>query len=200
MPKKPAASAPSSPVQLEEQAMLIASEIFNLMDQYTHDSNISKFFLTDEIAKASFGLAGGFASVLYTPVLEPEETQNSAILSLVYALITYGFNIYLREHSLTTNSAPYKLPTDPLVVKKLQKKTLERTSEGSLISTRLADTIIAIIAKNVQTHLDMAEFSMKGHKLNKTKFNAYVKLSLYWGYNFARELLTEKTIKKKRRR
>jgi hypothetical protein len=172
------------------------------MNQYTHDSNVSKFFLTDEIARASYGLAGGFASVLYTPVLEPEDTQDSAILSLIYALMTYGFNIYLRERSLTTNGAPYKMPTSTLGVKKIQKKTLEMTADGKLISTPLADKIIAILSNNVKNQMELEEFKMKGHRLSKTKFFAYVKLSMYWGYNFARELLTEspkkKTIKTKK--
>ena len=95
---------------LEDQAMLIAGEIFHLINQYTHDSNISKFFLTDYIASSCYGLAGGFASVIYTPALKPKEVKNTTILSFVYALMTYGFNIYLKERSLATNAAPYKLP------------------------------------------------------------------------------------------
>jgi hypothetical protein len=35
-------------------------------------------------------------------------------------------------------------------------------------------------------------FEITGHKLNTRKFWDYVKLSLYWGYNFAGELLAEK--------
>ena len=56
---------------LEEQALLIAGEIFNLINQYTHDSTVSKFFLADEVANACYGLAAGFTSVVYTPALEP---------------------------------------------------------------------------------------------------------------------------------
>ena len=175
--------------RLEDQSMLIASEIFNSLNQYTHDSNISKFFLTDDVANACYGLAGGFASVIYTPSPKPEKIKNSTALSFIYALMTYGFNIYLKEHSLSTNAAPYTLPRDPKVIKKIQKKTLTYTSRGKLVSTPLADKIIKILTGNIKNQVKMEEFSLKGHRLNKRKFFDYCKLSMYWGYNFARELL-----------
>lgn len=177
---------------LEDQALLIASEIFNLINQYTHDSNVSKFFLPDEVAASCYGLAAGFTAVVYTPALEPDETVDSALLSFLYALMTYGFNIYLKERSLRTNAAPYMLPTDKKQLRKAQKATLERTAEGNLLSTPLADKIIFIIIDNIEHQMDMEEFAMKKHRINKRKFWDYTKLSLYWGYNFAGVLLAEK--------
>ena len=176
---------------LEEQAMLIASEIFNLINQYTHDSGISKFFLTDEIARACYGLSGGFSAIIYSPALKPRTLKDSAILSYVYALMTYGFNMYLKERSLRTNAAPYSLPRDKKLIKQIQKKTLAMISEGELTSTPLADKIIDILVRNVKNQMDMQEFMIKGHKLQKRKFLDYTKLSLYWGYNFARSLLPD---------
>lgn len=176
--------------RLEEQSMLIAGEIFNLINQYTHDSNISKFFLTDDIANVCYGLAGGFASVIYTPQPEPEEIKNTTALSFIYALMTYGFNIYLKEHSLSTNASPYTLPRDMKVIRKIQKRTLSYTSRGKLVSTPLADKIIRILTSNIKNRVKMEEFSLKEHRLNKKKFLDYCKLSMYWGYNFSRELLS----------
>lgn len=175
--------------RLEEQAMLIAGEIFNLINEYTHDSNISKFFLTDDVAHACYGLAGGFASVIYTPQPKPEEIKNTTTLSFIYALMTYGFNIYLKEHSLSTNAAPYTLHKDPKIIKKIQKKTLSYTSRGKLVSTPLADKIIKILVTNIKNQIKMEEFTMKKYRLSKRKFFDYCQLSMYWGYNFARELL-----------
>ena len=174
---------------LEDQALVIANEIFNLINQYTHDSHVSKFFLTDEVASACYSLTAGFTSVIYSPELDPEETVDATMLSFLYALMTYGFNIYLKERSLRTNAAPYILPYDKKTVRKAQKITLSRTAKGDLNSTLLADTIIAIIVENIDMQLDMSEFVLKGHRLNKDKFWNYAKLSLYWGYNFAGELL-----------
>jgi len=174
---------------LEDQALLIANEIFNLINEYTNDSYVSKFFLTDEIASSCYSLTAGFTSVIYTPNLTPKITVDATMLSFLYALMTYGFNIYLKERSLKTNSQPYTLPYDKKIVKKAQKDTLSRTAKGDLLSTPLADNIIAIIIENITTQMDLNEFSIRGHRLNKRKFWDYVKLSLYWGYNFAAELL-----------
>lgn len=187
---KTTAYQPSQP--LEDQAVLIATEIFNLINQYTNDSGVAKFFLTDEIGRACYGLAGGFSSVIYTPPLTPAEVKDSEILSFYYALMTYGFNIYLKEYSLTTNAAPYTMPTEKLAIKKIQKKMLTLTSKGKLVSTPLADKIIEILNENIKMQMSMREMAKKNHRINKKKFYDYAKLSLYWGYNFARELLISK--------
>ena len=176
-------------VEIEEQAMLIASEIFGLTDQYTDDSSISKFFLTDDVATACYGLAGGFASAIYTPALEAEEIQDTTILSFIYALMTYGFNIYLKERSLSTNGAPYRMPIDPAIIKKIKKKTMSAAKRGKLVSTPLADRIIKILITNIKDKIKTKELSLKGHSLNRQKFFDYSKLSMYWGYNFAKGLL-----------
>jgi hypothetical protein len=175
--------------KLEEQAMLIAGEIFGLTNQYTDDSNISKFFLTDNVATACYGLAGGFAQAIYTPALEAEEIQDTTILSFIYALMTYGFNIYLKERSLSTNGAPYKMPLDPIIIKKVKRKTVSVARRGKLVSTPLADKIIKILITNIRDKIKTKELSLKGHRLNRQKFFDYCKLSMYWGYNFSRELI-----------
>ena len=178
--------------QLEDQALIIANEIFNLINEYTHDSYVSKFFLTDDIATACYSLTAGFTSVIYTPILNPEETVDATLLSFLYALMTYGFNIYLKERSLKTNSRPYRLPSEKSIVKRAQKVTLTRTAKGELFSTPLTDNISALIIENIHDQMDITEFLIPGHRMNKRKFWDYVKLSLYWGYNFAEELLEDK--------
>lgn len=179
-------------IKLEEQALVIANEIFGLINEYTNDSHVSKFFLTDEIASTCYSLTAGFTSVVYTPSLEPDQTGDATLLSFLYALLTYGFNIYLKERSLRTNSQPYTLPVDKKIIKQAQKDTLSRTTKGDLISTPLADNIIAIIIENIATQMDLYEFEITGRRLKKRKFWEYVKLSLYWGYNFAGELVDNK--------
>jgi len=175
----------------EEQAALIASEVFGLLNQYTNDSGVSKFFLTDEVARACYGLAGGFASVIYTPPLKPKDTKDTTILSFIYALMTYGFNVYLKERSLTTNAAPYKMPTDNKIIRKVQKKLLTHTSKGKLVSTPLSDKIIKILIENIKDKVKLEDMNIRGYKIDTDKFYDYCKLSMYWGYNFARELLNK---------
>jgi len=181
--------SPQDEAALEEQAMLIASEIFNRINQYTDDSTVSKFFLTDEIATSCYSLAGGFSSMIYTPSLEPEDIEETTILSFMYALMTYGFNIYLKEHSLLHNAEPYSLPSEKNLIKNLQQQTLNLIESDELTSTPLADKIIAILLGNIRSHVDVSDFAVKGHRLNKKKFADYSKLSLYWGYNFAKKIL-----------
>ena len=126
---------------------------------------------------------------MYTPALEPEEIIDSALLSFLYALMTYGFNIYLKERSFRTNAAPYTMPHEAKQIRKAQKAILTKTSKGELFSTALADKIILIIVDNIEHQMDLKEFSLSKHRMNKTKFWDYTKLSLYWGYNFAGELI-----------
>src|SRR5882672_428074 len=102
--------APGKGPQLEDQALIIANEIFNLINQYTNDSSVSKFFLTDEIASSCYSLTAGFTSVIYTPNLEPEQTVDAALLSFLYALMTNELNIYPKKRSLSTNSPLSSLP------------------------------------------------------------------------------------------
>ncbi len=180
-----------APFPLEDQAVLIAGEIFNLTNQYTHDSNTPKFFLPDEVANSCYILAGGFAGMVYNPELDAEDVQDTHVLSFIYALITYGFNIYLKERSFITHGKPYSLPTDKKIIKKAQRETLALTSNAKLLSTPLSAKIIKIIAENIESKLSMKEFRLKGHTVKKTKFLDYSKLSLYWGYNFATKLLEQ---------
>lgn len=182
-----------TPDEIEGQATMIADEIFNLMYEYTHDSTVSKFFLTDEIANTCFVLAGAFASVIYQPTLEPEEVADTEILSFLYALITYGFKLTLKEHSLVTHGEPYSLPTDKKIIKRMQQKLLEKAAQGELVSTKLGSKVIDLLRENMKQRLNLADFTMKGHRLQKKKFHEYAKLSLYWGYNFAQDLLQKET-------
>lgn len=182
--------------ELEDQAVLIAGEIFNLINQYTDDSTVAKFFLPDEIATACYGLTAGFTACVYTPVLPPEKTLDSALLSFYYALVTYGFNMYLKERSLKTNAAPYILPTEKKRIAQAQKNTLKKTTDGELTSTPLADKIIEIITENVEHQMDMKDFHIKKYRINKKKFWDYTKLSMYWGYNFGKELMESPSNKK----
>lgn len=177
---------------LQHQAILLTNEIFRLIDQYTIDSNISKFFLTDEIALSCFGLAGSFVSPCFTPSLKPTEIKNTQLLSFYYSLMTYGFNLYLKERSLTTYAVPYSFVTDKRTVKKLRKKLLGKISQGYVQSTPLADEVISMLIGSIKTNINFSEFIIDNHKILKKKIFDYIKLSVYWGYNFAQVVIVEK--------
>ncbi len=174
---------------LKKQAVTIASEISHLITQYTHDSFTSKFFLTDEIGTNFYIAAGGFAAVIYEPQLEADEVQNIHALSFFLILITYGFQIYIRERSLRTNSSPYTLPTNKKKIEVANSVILERAETGNLVSSPLADEIIELTLMQVQKTLHEKDFTLAEHRLNEKKLYTYMTVSLYFGYNMAAELL-----------
>lgn len=184
--------------QLTEQATSVAAEIFSLINQYTHDSITSKFFLPEDVSASFYVAAGGFASVIYTPQLEAEQIRNTYALTFLLVLITYGFQIYLKERSIRTNAAPYRLPTDSAHIEKASLLVLEKAEEGNLLSSPLTDEIINITLKQLQRTTTPDEFKLEKHILNDKKLYSYMVISLYYGYNMAALLINEPgAIKKK---
>lgn len=182
---------PQNDKDLNQRATQIASEIFDLINQYTHDSATAKFFLTDEINHSFYVTAGAFSSIIYTPQLESEEISDSYALSFFSVLITYGFQIYLKEHSLKTNAAPYRFADEPEYIETISRSVLEQAEAGDLTSTPLADKIIDIIGKQIEKNIDAHDFKLPDHVFQPKKLYSYVSLSLYYGYNMAAGLIEE---------
>lgn len=178
-------------VALHEQAVSISTEIFHLITQYTHDSVTSKFFLPEEISSSFYIAAGGFASVIYSPPLEADDVDNSHALTFFLILITYGFQIYLRERSLRTKSKPYSLPSTLEIIEKTSLSVLEKAENGELVSSPLSDEVIEIALEKINKSTDINDFIFQPHKLNKKKLNSYMLVAMYYGYNFALQLIGE---------
>lgn len=189
MKKTDKASPKQTEKQLQRQATQIANEIFALMNQYTHDSATAKFFLSDEISKSLYITAGSFASVVYAPQLEIEEITYANILPLFLVLITYGFQIYIKERSLKTNAAPYRLPTDEAFIRDASTAVLAEATEGNIIATPLAETIIAIMLDQLQTTINLEDYHLEDYEMDEQKVYDYMTVALYYGYNLASVLL-----------
>ncbi len=187
MPKKNTSEAK----KLREQATIIAADIFDLVNQYTHDSGTSKFFLPEEINRSFYITAGGFSSAIYTPPLEADEVQASYALTFFLVLITYGYQIYVRERSLRTNAAPYRLPDDYDVIEKITFEVLNIADDATFYSTPLADDIVDILLSQIERNITLDEFSFKEHTLDKKKLYNYMSLAIYFGYNMAAGLLLD---------
>jgi hypothetical protein len=177
--------------QLQQQATQIANEIFALMNQYTHDSATAKFFLNDEISKSMYVTAGSFASVVYAPQLEIEEIADSKILPLFLILITYGFQIYIKERSVKTNAAPYRLPTNEVFIRDASTAVLIEATNGNIIATSLAETIIAVILEQLQTTIKLDEYMLDKYEMDEQRVYDYMTIALYYGYNLAAILLNK---------
>ncbi len=181
--------------QLQQQAMRMATEIFELMNQYTHDSATAKFFLNDEINRSLYVTAGSFASVVYAPQLEIEEITTSAILPLFLILITYGFQIYLKERSLKTNSAPFRLTTDEAFIRDASSAVLSEAIDGNIIATPLTEAIIAIILEQLRSTLELEQYEEEGYEMDEQRVYDYMAIALYFGYNLATVLLNKPATK-----
>ena len=191
MKKSAKPTARQAEKQLQLQATYIANDIFALMNQYTHDSATAKFFLSDEISKSIYVTAGSFASVVYAPQLEIEEITTANILPLFLVLITYGFQIYIKERSLKTNAAPYRLPTDEEFIHDASNAILTEAIEGNIIATPLAEAIIEIMLNQLQSTINLDDYELNDYAMDEQKVYDYMTIALYFGYNLATVLLNK---------
>jgi hypothetical protein len=178
------------------QATQMANEIFALMNQYTHDSATAKFFLNDEITQSIYVTAGSFTSVIYAPQLEVDEIAESAILPIFLILITYGFQIYIKERSLKTNAAPFRLPTDEAFIREAGIAVLAEATEGNVIVTPLAEAVMTIMLEQLRATINMEEYESSEYEMDEQKAYDYMTVALYYGYNFASVLLNRPADKK----
>lgn len=176
---------------LQKQANHIILEIMNSLSEYTDDNVVSKFFLPDEISHACYVAAGAMSSVVYIPLLESNEIENYPLLNLYFIAITYGFQIFLKERSHTTNSAPYKFPQNQKIISKARQKVFKQAEKGKLTSTDLAATVISIFTKHMNRTVQKQEYVKRDRPIDEEKFNTYIGIALYWGYNFAKEVIIE---------
>lgn len=174
--------------KLHNQAILIAADIAGLMNQYTNDSAESKFYLPGEVSEPILLTAASFASQFY-PRLDAAELSDTAVFSMLYLAITYGFQVYLKELSIKTNSAPFSYPTDSQFVEKARNKIYELADKKELTTTDLSDEVFELFITNLKQNFIASEFQYGDSDIDRELFFAYIGVSLYWGYNFAKEII-----------
>lgn len=174
--------------KLHNQAALIAGDIASLMNQYTNDSAESKFYLPSEVSEPILLTAASFSSQFY-PLLEPTELSNTAVFSMLYLAITYGFQVYLKELSIKTNGAPFSYPTNSEFVEKSKIKIYELADKKELVTTDLSDEVFELFLTNFKKNFIVSEFQYGEIDVDQELFFAYIGVSLYWGYNFAKEII-----------
>ena len=174
--------------KLESQAKLVAAEIASLMNEYTHDSAEAKFYLPTEVSDPILITAGSFASQLYS-LAAVEDLNNTAAFSMFYLAITYGFQVYLKELSIKTGGAPYQYPTDSVFIEAARMRIYDLAQKKELITTDLCDLVFEIFLSNLRKNYLESEFEYGGLEFDEELFFAYLGVSLYWGYNFAKEVV-----------
>lgn len=179
--------------KLHMQAQVIVGDIAKMMGEFSDDAAQSKFFLSDKIAHSLLVMGATFASLSYLPALE----EHAAIATLpacnmFYLATTYGAQVYLKEYAALSRSAPYTFITDNKKLEAVRKKIFTLASKGEMKSTPLADETIQIFLDHFMANFQEVEFVVDGHKLDKETFFKYIGISLYWGYNFAQNIIVKK--------
>jgi hypothetical protein len=174
--------------KLHNQAKLIAADIADLMNQYTNDSAESKFYLPSEVSAPILLTAASFASQFY-PLLDASELSDTAVFSMLYLAITYGFQVYLKELSIKTSGSPFSYPRDYEFIEKSRHKIYELADRKELTTTDLSDEVFELFLTNLKQNFIEREFQYGDVDIDRELFFAYIGVSLYWGYNFAKEVI-----------
>jgi len=178
---------------LYSNAQMIVRDIAQMMGEFSDDTPQSKFFLTDNVAQSLLVMGATFASLSYTPTLEErKDVAITPVSNMFYLSTTYGMQIYLKEHSHLTKSAPYTFITDKKKLEEARIHIFKLASKGEMKSSLLADKTIEIFLKHFMKNFKEVEFQIDGHTLEKETFFKYIGTSLYWGYNFAQNVIVEK--------
>lgn len=178
---------------LQLQAKKMAADIASLMTQYTDDSALAKFFLPQEPSRAIHVTGAAFSAVIYDPTLEDfEEIRELPSSGMFYMAITFGVHIYLKEHSIKFKSSPFNFITDEVKIEKARKKIMNQAGKAEMKSTPFADMVIKIFLRSFMQTFKENEFKIENHAFQKEKFLKLIGTSLYWGYNFAEEVIVKK--------
>lgn len=168
----------------------IWEEIVYSMDQYTHDSNLSKFYLPEGILIHCRSAAEIFAQLLYTPIPSKEEARRTRLYGLLYLSMTCGVQIFLKERSLSKPYAPYRIHTDPDLIRIVRNNVGKLLSEGIKVQPPVSQ-VMEIFISNLNTEQYVKRLSLRGKEFDAEKFDNLLPAAIMWGYLFAKELVAD---------
>lgn len=163
-------------------------DIVYSMDQYTHDSVVSKFFLPEQLTVHCRHMASIFAQIHYAPLLDPEEAKRSRLYALFFLAMTCGVQIYLKEHALFTNNTPYHMKQEKGEIKTIIHNVTKSLFDGVNIHST-TEQIMEVFLKNLVTPMKLRRLEMKEKTFDLDKFQIFLPATILWGYLFAKEML-----------
>jgi len=166
----------------------IWEEIIYSMDQYTHDSSLSKFYLPEEILSHCRSAANIFTQLLYTPIPSPTEVQKTRLYGMLHLTMTCGVQIYLKERALTKGYLPYRITTDDKTIRSARNKIGRLLSEGIKVQPPVSQ-VMELFITQLNTDHYIRRFSMKGREFNAEKFENLLPAAIMWGFLLAQELI-----------
>jgi len=169
----------------------IWEEIVCSMDQYTHDSTFSKFYLPENILIHCRSSATIFTQLLYRPIPSSEIAQGTRLYSLFYLSMTYGVQIFLKERNINKGHVPFEITTNPHDIRAARNMVGKSLSEGIKVKSPVSQ-VMDIFLIQLNAHQYMRKFIIRGREFNSEKFDNLLPASIMWGYLTAQELIREK--------
>lgn len=166
----------------------IWEDIVYSMDQYTHDSALSKFYLPEDILIHCRTAANIFTQLLYSPIPNPDEVKRTRLYGMLHLSMTCGVQIYLKERALTKGYLPYRIIKDVQSVRHARNKIGRLLSEGIKVQPPVSQ-VMELFITQLNTDHYIRRFSLKGREFNTEKFENLLPAAIMWGYLLAQELV-----------
>lgn len=177
-------------IELDPTVQRIWEDIVYSMDQYTHDSTLSKFYLPEDILSHCRKAANIFAQLLYAPIPSAEEVRKTRLYGLIYLSMTCGVQLYLKERALTKPYAPYHIKTNSQDIRIARTLVSRMLSEGVKVQNPVSQ-VMELILSNLQIDQYIRRLTLKGREFNAEKFETLLPAAIMWGYLFAKELVID---------
>jgi len=162
-------------------------EIVYSMDQYTHDSSISKFYSPESILKYCKTDAVIFTQLLYTPIPSKASAQKTNLYRIMYLSMSCGVQIYFKERALLSH-VPYGILDTNLHLRETRNKIGKMLSEGIKVKPPVSQ-VMELFLLNLNSQKYIQELTLKGREFNTEKFDNLLPAAVMWGYLFAKELV-----------
>jgi len=177
-------------LELNPTVLRIWEDIVYSMDQYTHDSTLSKFYLPEGILAHCRKAANIFAQLLYSPIPSSEEVQKTRLYGLIYLSMACGVQIFLKERAITKPYAPYHIKSNSIDIRFARNTVSRMLSEGVKVQAPVSQ-VMELIITSLQTDQYIRRFTLKGREFNAEKFDTLLPAAIMWGYLFTSELLID---------
>lgn len=173
--------------QIDPTVQRIWEAIVYSMDEYTHDSALSKFYLPEDLLEHCRGAANIFAQLLYTPIPSSEEIKRTRLYGMLYLSMTCGVQIYLKERAFTKGYLPYRILNDEVTVRLARNKVGKILSEGIKVQPPVSQ-VMELFITHLNTEQYIRRFTLRGKEFNAEKFENLLPAAIMWGYLLAKEL------------
>lgn len=181
---------PEQEVEIDPIAKRVYEDVVCSMEQYTNDSMFSKFYLPEPLVSHSRTTASIFTQIHYAPLLTHDEAVRTRLFGLLLLSIICGAQIYLKERSIFTNFAPYRVRSDKETIKDIKHRVTKMLFDGATI-LETTDQVMHLFLAHMVTPRTMRRLAVSDHDFDSEKFDRFMPASILWGYLFAKEMILD---------